>query len=106
MIFVEHAGKGTLVVVLVLFDEELIIILPVLFEDLFEEIMIVEWFELLRDGLGLAPVKSDIVDMGKDAPELICLFADDETKSKGPEEAIPISSYLPISIQSRIKVFF
>lgn len=102
MILVEHAGKRTLVVVLVLLDEELIIVLPIFLKDLPEKIMIVELLEFLRDGLRLAFVKSNIVYMGKDTIEVICLFADDEAKGKCSEEAIPVSSYLPVGVQSHI----
>lgn len=104
MILVEHTGKRTFVVVLVLPHKELIVILPIFFEDLLEEVMIVERFELLWNGFGLAFIKSNIIKMGEDAIEVICFFADDEAEGKSPEEAISISSYLSVSIQSCIQV--
>ena len=104
VIFVEHTGKRTFVVVLVLTDEELVIVLPILLEDLLEEIVVVELLEFLWNGLELAFVKSDKVEMREDAIELICLLAGDEAEGEGPEEAVAVSSYLPIGVQSRVQV--
>lgn len=106
MIFIEHAGKRTFVVVFVLPHEELIVIFPIFFEDLLEEVMIVVRLELLWNGFGLAFVKSNIINMREDAIEVTCLFADNEAEGKSPEEAVSVSSYLSVGIQSCIQVFF
>lgn len=104
MIFVEHAGKRTFVIVFVLPNEKLIVILPIFFEYLFEEVVIVERFELLRNSIFFAFIKSNIIQIGEDAAEGISFFADNKAEGKSPKEAVSISSHLPVSIQSWIQV--